>query len=704
MGFDTGWVQCVMACVTTVTFFVLINGSPSSEFRPTRGLRQGDPLSPYLFLLCAEELSNMLRRAVENQTIHGIRVSATAPAISHLLFANDSIFFVRATIHEADVVNDILRKYEAASGQLVSLEKTTVVFSGGVTQGQRDAVTARLGVEEVVDHARYLGLPTVVGRSKKVITDIIRDKLSKRLQGWRGKILSRAARFWWGHDESKRGIHWVSWRKMARPKGDGGMGFRDFRQFNLALLGKQAWRLITNPTSLWARLMKARYFPNDEFMTAGIGYNPSYTWRGILEAREVLEHGLRRRIGDGTATRVWGQSWLPNTHMGRIISPCPQGLENMCVAELMMPNVAVWDGDKLNQLLLPIDVQRVLDIRISPNKPPDIWFWDFKKDGLYTVRSAYKMLVGDLGDMAGGSNWARGRWLWNRLWKLSVWPRVKLFFWQLCSEALATRANIAARVGGEYSLFPFCHSNLESSLHLFRDCGVAKWVWDGLGLGEMTEGRGEDVKEWVEGYWKNMCMEEGAKLMVGCWAIWEHRNKVVFDNAEVAPEGVVRRATDVIHEGAGIERMRPEGWRPARRDQCWEVPFAEATAIMDGLEEAAARGIRKVKIESDCLPVIEAIREKPLGRSMFHQLLDDIVTFSSNFESVIWSYVSRVNNCVAFSSNFESVIWSYVSRVNNCVAHGLAHRVPRVVGKVVWEDGLPPSINIAVAFDRLLIE
>ncbi|XP_074277215.1 uncharacterized protein LOC141600857 [Silene latifolia] len=299
--------------------------------------------------------------------------------------------------------------------------------------------------------------------------------------------------------------------------------------------------------------------------------------------------------------------------------------------------------------------------------------------------------------MAGGSDWARGKWLWNRLWKFSVWPRVKLFFWQLCSEALATRANIAARVGGEYSLCSFCHSNIESSLHLFRDCGVAKWIWDGLGLGEMTDGMGGDVKEWVEGCWRNLGMEEGAMLMIGCWAIWEHRNKVVFNNAKVALEDVVRRARDVAMEDAGVKEGEGVGTGIVCRDssgevlwgvsigrnQSWEVQFAEATAILDDLEEAAARGIRKVEIESDCLPVIEAIRDKQLGRCMFHQLLDDIITFSFNFESVVWFYVSRVNNCVT---------------------HGLAHYVPRVVGKVVWEDGLPPFVNAAVTFDRLLIE
>ncbi|XP_074293319.1 uncharacterized protein LOC141620310 [Silene latifolia] len=90
---------------------------------------------------------------------------------------------------EADVINTILQRYVVASGQLVNLEKTTVSFSRGVRAAQRTMVANRLGVTEVEDHARYLGLPTVIGRSKKVITDIIRDKLCKRLQGWRWNVV-----------------------------------------------------------------------------------------------------------------------------------------------------------------------------------------------------------------------------------------------------------------------------------------------------------------------------------------------------------------------------------------------------------------------------------------------------------------------------------------------------------------------------------
>ncbi|XP_074271423.1 uncharacterized protein LOC141595357 [Silene latifolia] len=316
--------------------------------------------------------------------------------------------------------------FDGTWGQLVSLDKTTVSFSKGVTEDRRVSVAERLGVSVVEEQARYLGLPTVIGRLKKVITDIIRDKLCKRLQGWRGKILSRAgkevlikavanslptyvmsvfkipanfceelrsivSRFWWGHDENKKMIFWVAWNKLVKPKADGGIGFRDFRLFNLALLGKQAWRLITNSGSLWSRLIKARYYPEDDFMTASMGHNPSYTWRNIFEARSVMEQGLRKRIGDGQETLIWGHAWVPNTQTGQIISPCLPGNEGMRVSELLREDGRDWDAEKIAQLLLPFECDRVMNLRVSPNRQRDIWFWGRERDGLYTVRSAYKI-------------------------------------------------------------------------------------------------------------------------------------------------------------------------------------------------------------------------------------------------------------------------------------------------------------------------
>ncbi|XP_074291949.1 uncharacterized protein LOC141618767 [Silene latifolia] len=309
---------------------------------------------------------------------------------------------------------------------LVSVEKTTVSFSKGVEREKRVEIANRLGFVEVAEQARYLGLPTVIGRSKKVLTDIIRDKLCIRLQGWLGKLLSRAgkevlikavanslptyvmsvfkipasfcdelralvSRFWWGHEEGKRGISWVSWKNLTQRKGCGGMGFRDFTLFNLSLLGKQAWRLVMEPGSLWAQILRAKYFPTGDFMTAGLGGNPSYTWRGILEARKVLDRGLRRRIGDGLSTRVWSDAWIPKAQSGRVLSPCGPGIENMLVADLMKDHG--WRHDQLESLFLPFERSRIANIRLSLTRPCDTWFWQLEKDGVYSVKSAYRELA-----------------------------------------------------------------------------------------------------------------------------------------------------------------------------------------------------------------------------------------------------------------------------------------------------------------------
>ncbi|XP_074303516.1 uncharacterized protein LOC141637980 [Silene latifolia] len=316
MDFDRDWVSRVMACVSSVSFSVLINGVPTDNFRPQRGLHQGDLLSPYLFILCAEALSNLVRRAVERGSLTGLRISSSAPTISHLFFADDSIFFVKANEEEAGVVNDILRRYEAASGQL------------------------------------------------------------------------------------------------------------------------------------------ARYFRTGDFMTADVGYRLSYTWRSILGARTVLERGLRRRIGDGRDTRVWGHAWVEGNESGKVISPCGPGSEAMNVADLLKPHGRGWDKELVERMFLPFEAIRILNIRTSPNMPRD-------------------------------------------------------------------------------------------------DC-VAKWVWSSLNLDgaeeeDMADGVGE-VRDWVEGIWRAGDAREVEKYMVGCWAIWEHMNKVAFDGAMIEPDRIVRRARDILSE------------------------------------------------------------------------------------------------------------------------------------------------------------
>ena len=163
LGLPKRWIDRVLSCVTSTSFFVRINGKAYGNVQPSRGLRQGDLLSPYLFLLCAEEFFSMLANAQDEGRVHGVAICRRAPCISHLLFADDSLLFCRANQEEVQVISDVLQTYAAASGQCINFEKFSVYFISNTTTESREKIKEILGVREVERFDAYLGLPPLVG-------------------------------------------------------------------------------------------------------------------------------------------------------------------------------------------------------------------------------------------------------------------------------------------------------------------------------------------------------------------------------------------------------------------------------------------------------------------------------------------------------------------------------------------------------------
>ena len=183
-----------MSCVTTSYFSVCLNGKAYGNFRPTKGIRQGDPLSPYLLLICAEAFTSLLAKEEENGQLHGMSISRYAPTISHLLFANDSLLFCQTKQEEVQVISGVLELYAMASGQCINLEKSSVFFSSNTTGAQRDWITNALEVKEVEKFESYLGLPTLIGRSKYQAFSFLKERVWKKIQGWKGTLLSKAGK------------------------------------------------------------------------------------------------------------------------------------------------------------------------------------------------------------------------------------------------------------------------------------------------------------------------------------------------------------------------------------------------------------------------------------------------------------------------------------------------------------------------------
>ncbi|KAL4297875.1 hypothetical protein GQ457_12G013550 [Hibiscus cannabinus] len=205
MGFHSDWVDLLMDCVSTVTFRIRINGRLSPVIIPQRGLRQGDPLSPFLFVICMQGLSATLLAEQAAGRIMGIWASQKGPRVNHLLYTDDSIVFTRNSEREASRLKEVLRLFADSSGQRINFGKSTVFYSPSTPSADRDRISAILGIVEVFDRGIYLGVPLRVGKNKTNVFGFLNKKVDDRVSGWTKRLLSFGGRYWWSGKLSERG-------------------------------------------------------------------------------------------------------------------------------------------------------------------------------------------------------------------------------------------------------------------------------------------------------------------------------------------------------------------------------------------------------------------------------------------------------------------------------------------------------------------
>jgi len=169
--------------VNPVTYSILLNGLPTNSINASRGLRQGDPLSPYLFLLCIEGLDALIKEAATQKCLHGIKVCHAAPSITHLFFAVDSLLFARANLPEAQRVLNILNSYEAASGQVVNVDKSEVSYSRNVSDNTKHMLQQSLGFSCTGIESQVLSQRLLLGGTVRPSTKLHMVQYSKRKGG-----------------------------------------------------------------------------------------------------------------------------------------------------------------------------------------------------------------------------------------------------------------------------------------------------------------------------------------------------------------------------------------------------------------------------------------------------------------------------------------------------------------------------------------
>ncbi|XP_060211956.1 uncharacterized protein LOC132639530 [Lycium barbarum] len=194
MDLHENFVTWMMKCVTIPTYRFKINGDIAGEVKPTRGLRQGDPLSPYLILLCAEGLSRILNQAEVLGDIQSLRLIRGGPTVNHIFFADDSFIFCNANAQNAAKISEILRTFEECLGQRVNFAKSAIFFSKNTSELEKDEIIVELGRLQRNNLGSYLGLPAVVGRLKKKLLDFIKDRVKAKIKDWKNNFLNPAGK------------------------------------------------------------------------------------------------------------------------------------------------------------------------------------------------------------------------------------------------------------------------------------------------------------------------------------------------------------------------------------------------------------------------------------------------------------------------------------------------------------------------------
>ncbi|GKB45996.1 RNA-directed DNA polymerase, eukaryota, reverse transcriptase zinc-binding domain protein [Tanacetum coccineum] len=296
MGFSDNWIKWISGCLNSATSSILINGSPTREFNIQRGLRQGDPLSPFLFIIAMEGLHVAMEDAMAAGLYNGFKINTLN--LSHLFFADDALFIGEWSRNNIKSLVAILDCFHKVSGLKINYHKSKL-FGVGVPFDEVSLLASITGCNALVSPFNYLGLPIDCNMALVKSWDPIFEKFSNRLSNWKASLLSIGGRatlitsvlgaigtyffslfpmpllvnkkletlrskFFWGSVDNSNKIPWISWNVALASKDKGGLGIGSLYSLNHTLIQKWCWRFLNNPHALWSRLIVAVHGTNDD--------------------------------------------------------------------------------------------------------------------------------------------------------------------------------------------------------------------------------------------------------------------------------------------------------------------------------------------------------------------------------------------------------------------------------------------------------
>ncbi|KAK4261983.1 hypothetical protein QN277_027606 [Acacia crassicarpa] len=376
------------------------------------------------------------------------------------MFADDVLLFGEATEAQASCMLNCLERPCKASGERVSTSKSSLFFSPRVPPQMKQNLSAMSGMKVTTAIGRYLGFPLTRKRRPTETFQYIVDNVSSRLAMWKEKSLSRAGRitlaksvlsamplypmqvaqiphsiclqieriqwkFILGHSESSAGFHPIGWHQITLPKDHGGLGFRRLSSLNDACGAKLMWKLLSGSNSLWAEVLFNKYMLRNDSDLFSVKTSDSLLWKFITKQRHLVLSGSVWNVRNGRDVKFFKDRWLlKNTALFELCTrPLSAEEEESVVASRTVGRC--WDFVRLSEVLPGNVIQKLIAIL-----PPmieagnDFLSWKESKDGAFSVKSAYQLLVNN--GVVVGSAASR---LFKGIWKWKGAERIKIFMY-----------------------------------------------------------------------------------------------------------------------------------------------------------------------------------------------------------------------------------------------------------------------------------
>nr|GEY06562.1 RNA-directed DNA polymerase, eukaryota [Tanacetum cinerariifolium] len=340
-GFGKRWCEWIHECFRSSRGSVLVNGSPTAEFQFYKGLKQGDPLAPFIFILVMESLHLSFNRVVDAGLFQGIVLNSSLH-LSHLFFADDVVFMGQWNSKNIDTIIYVLKCFQRASGLSINVSKSKLLGIAMKDDYVHHAAN-RLGCSILRTPFTYLG-SRVGGKMYRIyewdeiVNKLVSMKVLNRMESIRN-------RFFNGADLNSKKMIWVKWKNVLVSKEKGGLGVSSLYALNHALLFKWVWRFITQKEILWSRVIRAIHGESGR-----IGYRN------------------KRMVGNGEDTRFWIDVWCGDSLLSRTF-----------------PRLYALEQDKTNSSQMEELMVRLEGVKLGVSQ--DRWRWSLEGSGEFSVSS-----------------------------------------------------------------------------------------------------------------------------------------------------------------------------------------------------------------------------------------------------------------------------------------------------------------------------